>query len=140
VLGPRDGTIRRADLGDNGIWYRATVGSFATYEQATAFCDNLKAAGGRCMVPRSCWDGPGPGEPPAASLRRGTIAESSEAMKYENKKPETPLDAAQPPPHSADTCKARFHGLASEGLRLATDCAKEVGDAALTAPPSARGL
>ena len=48
-------------------------------------------------------------------------------MKYENKKPETPPDAAEPPLHTADTltrgvaidergCKARFHGLASEGL------------------------
>ena len=57
---------------------------------------------------------------------RSAIAESSEAMKYENKKPETPPDAVKPPLHTADTltrgvaidergCKARFHGLASEG-------------------------
>jgi hypothetical protein len=49
VLGGRDASIRRVDLGEGGIFYRAEVGSFATTEQATAFCDNLKAAGGQCI-------------------------------------------------------------------------------------------
>jgi hypothetical protein len=31
------------------------VGSFATAEQATAFCDNLKAAGGQCILQRRDW-------------------------------------------------------------------------------------
>ena len=53
VLGSREANIRRVDLGDmGGIFYRAQVGSFATSEQATAFCDNLKAAGGQCIVQR----------------------------------------------------------------------------------------
>jgi cell division septation protein DedD len=54
VLGSREANIRRVDLGDKGgIFYRAQVGSFATSEQATAFCDNLKAAGGQCIVQRN---------------------------------------------------------------------------------------
>jgi hypothetical protein len=47
VLGGRDASIRRVDLGEGGIFYRAEVGSFATAEQATAFSNNLKAAGGQ---------------------------------------------------------------------------------------------
>lgn len=54
VLGGREASIRRVDLGDKGgVFYRAQVGSFATSEQATAFCDNLKAAGGQCIVQRN---------------------------------------------------------------------------------------
>ena len=54
VLGSREANIRRVDLGDKGgIFYRAQVGSFATSEQATAFCDDLKAAGGQCIVQRN---------------------------------------------------------------------------------------
>jgi hypothetical protein len=54
VLGSRDANIRRVDLGDKGgIFYRAQVGSFTTSEQATTFCDNLKAAGGQCIVQRN---------------------------------------------------------------------------------------
>jgi len=54
VLGSREANIRRVDLGDRGgIFYRAQVGSFATSEQATAFCDNLKATGVQCIVQRN---------------------------------------------------------------------------------------
>ena len=54
VLGSREANIRRVDLGDKGgIFYRAQVGSFTSSEQATAFCDNLKAAGGQCIVQRN---------------------------------------------------------------------------------------
>lgn len=54
VLGGRDANFRRVDLGDKGgVFYRAQVGSFATSEQASAFCDNLKAAGGQCIVQRN---------------------------------------------------------------------------------------
>ena len=54
VLSSREANIRRVDLGDKGgIFYRAQVGSFTTSEQATAFCDNLKAAGGQCIVQRN---------------------------------------------------------------------------------------
>ena len=48
VLGGREANISRAH-GD----YRAQIGPFASAEQATAFCDNLKAAGGQCMVHRN---------------------------------------------------------------------------------------
>ena len=53
VLGSREASIRRADLGQAGVWYRAQIGPFTSAEQATAFCDNLKAAGGQCMVHRN---------------------------------------------------------------------------------------
>jgi len=53
MLGSREASIRRADLGQAGIWYRSQIGPFTTAEQATAFCDNLKAAGGQCMVHRN---------------------------------------------------------------------------------------
>jgi len=52
VLSGRDPIIRRAELGQSGTWYRVHVGSFATSEQATALCNNLKDAGGRCIVQR----------------------------------------------------------------------------------------
>ena len=55
VLSGRDPIIRRAELGQSGTWYRVHVGSFATSEQATALCNNLKDAGGQCIVQR---DGP----------------------------------------------------------------------------------
>ena len=53
VLGGRDPIIRRAELGQSGTWYRVHVGSFATSEQATAFCNNLKDAGGQCIVQKN---------------------------------------------------------------------------------------
>jgi SPOR domain len=46
-------TIRRADLGQRGVYYRATVGLFATAEQAQQMCLSLKAAGGQCAVQRN---------------------------------------------------------------------------------------
>jgi hypothetical protein len=53
VLGSREARIVRADLGQTGIWYRAQIGPFPTNDQANAFCDSLKAAGGPCMVTRN---------------------------------------------------------------------------------------
>jgi hypothetical protein len=53
VLGGREPTIRRADLGDKGAYYRAQVGPFAGAGDANAFCDNLKAAGGQCIVQKN---------------------------------------------------------------------------------------
>jgi sporulation related protein len=53
VLGGREPTIRRADLGDKGVYYRAQIGGFASAGEATAFCDNLKAAGGQCIVQKN---------------------------------------------------------------------------------------
>jgi hypothetical protein len=53
VLGSRDANIRRADLGDKGVYYRAQIGPFATADQANAFCGDLKAAGGQCIVQKN---------------------------------------------------------------------------------------
>jgi len=41
------------ELGQSGTWYRVHVGSFATSEQATALCNNLKDAGGQCIVQKN---------------------------------------------------------------------------------------
>lgn len=54
VLSGRNANIKRVDLGDKGgVFFRAQVGSFATSEQASAFCDSLKSAGGQCIVQRN---------------------------------------------------------------------------------------
>lgn len=53
ILGSRTAQIRRADLGDRGVFYRAMVGPFASTEEATQFCVNLKSAGGQCVVQRN---------------------------------------------------------------------------------------
>src|SRR5215471_7004880 len=52
-LGSRSPIIRRADLGDKGVFYRALVGPFTTSEEASRFCSNYKAAGGNCIVPKN---------------------------------------------------------------------------------------
>ena len=46
----RQATIRRADLGAGGIYYRALVGPFASAEKAAKLCSGLKAAGGDCIT------------------------------------------------------------------------------------------
>jgi hypothetical protein len=53
VLGSRNANIRRADLGDKGVYYRAQIGPFATSEQANTFCSSLKDAGGQCIVQKN---------------------------------------------------------------------------------------
>jgi hypothetical protein len=53
VLGSHQVMVRRADLGDKGVYYRAQVGPFATAEEATEMCTNLKSAGGQCIVQRN---------------------------------------------------------------------------------------
>jgi hypothetical protein len=50
VLGSRAVPIKRADLGDKDVFYRATVGPFATPDEAFQFCTNLKSASGQCVV------------------------------------------------------------------------------------------
>ena len=52
VLGARQAVIRRADLGDKGVYYRAQVGPLSA-EQANEICSNLKAAGGQCLIQRN---------------------------------------------------------------------------------------
>jgi cell division protein FtsN len=53
VLGSRSPLIKRADLGEKGIYYRAMVGPFGTSEEASQFCGTLKTAGGQCVVQRN---------------------------------------------------------------------------------------
>jgi hypothetical protein len=53
ILGSRQATVRRADLGDKGVFYRAMVGPFASTDEATQFCLNLQSAGGKCIVQRN---------------------------------------------------------------------------------------
>ncbi len=53
VLGSRAPLIKRADLGEKGVYYRAMVGPFGSSDEAAQFCGNLKAAGGQCVVQRN---------------------------------------------------------------------------------------
>ena len=53
VLGAHSPLIKRADLGEKGVYYRAMVGPFGTSEEAGQFCGNLKSAGGQCVVQRN---------------------------------------------------------------------------------------
>lgn len=53
VLGSRAPVIKRADLGNKGVYYRAMVGPFGTSEEASQFCGSLKSAGGQCIVQRN---------------------------------------------------------------------------------------
>ncbi len=53
VLGTRSASIRRADLGEKGIYYRAMVGPFAAAEEAGQLCSSLRSAGGQCVVQRN---------------------------------------------------------------------------------------
>jgi SPOR domain len=53
VLGSRPPLIKRADLGDKGVYYRAMVGPFASSEEAAHLCGNLKTAGGQCVVQKN---------------------------------------------------------------------------------------
>jgi hypothetical protein len=49
VLGNQQPIIRRADLGSKGIYYRAVIGPYVA-TQADQLCNNLKAAGGQCLI------------------------------------------------------------------------------------------
>jgi hypothetical protein len=53
LLNDRQPIIRRADLGEKGIYFRAMVGPFASAEEASGFCSSLKSAGGQCVVQRN---------------------------------------------------------------------------------------
>jgi len=53
ILGGRQPIIRRADLGDKGVFFRAQVGPFATSDLASQFCESLKSAGGKCIIQRN---------------------------------------------------------------------------------------
>jgi hypothetical protein len=53
VLGSRTAAIRRADLGEKGVYYRALIGPFGAAEEAGNLCNSLKSAGGQCVVQRN---------------------------------------------------------------------------------------
>jgi hypothetical protein len=53
VLGSRSPLIKRADLGEKRVYYRAMVGPFGTPDEASQFCGSLKTAGGQCVVQRN---------------------------------------------------------------------------------------
>ncbi len=53
VLGSRAPLIKRADLGDKGVYYRAMVGPFGSQDEAAQLCGNLKTAGGQCVVQKN---------------------------------------------------------------------------------------
>ena len=50
VLGSRSSFVKRADLGEKGVFYRAMIGPFASKDEATQLCGNLKTAGGQCLI------------------------------------------------------------------------------------------
>lgn len=53
VLADAQVNFKRVDLGDRGTFYRAMVGPYANRDQAYEMCQNLKAAGGECVVQRN---------------------------------------------------------------------------------------
>ncbi len=53
VLGSRSPVIKRADLGEKGVYYRAMVGPFGSSDEAAQFCGSLKTAGGQCIIQRN---------------------------------------------------------------------------------------
>ena len=52
LLGAREPVIRRKDLGSKGIFFGAQVGPLS-HEAAVKLCENLKSAGGSCMIQRN---------------------------------------------------------------------------------------
>lgn len=52
LLGGHEPVIRRKDLGSRGIFYGAQVGPLS-HEAAVQLCENLKSAGGPCMIQRN---------------------------------------------------------------------------------------
>jgi hypothetical protein len=53
VLGAWVPIITRAETRATGIFYRAAVGPFKTADEASQFCNTLKAAGGQCVVAKN---------------------------------------------------------------------------------------
>jgi len=50
ILSGYSAIIQRADLGSRGVYHRLQVGRFATRADAIRLCEDLKAAGGDCIV------------------------------------------------------------------------------------------
>jgi hypothetical protein len=53
ALGDREVIVRRAELGQKGIYYRGMVGPFGSAGNADQFCSDLKAGGGQCTVQKN---------------------------------------------------------------------------------------
>jgi hypothetical protein len=53
VLGAHSSLVKRVDLGEKGVYYRAFAGPFASADEAVQVCTSLKAAGGQCFVQRN---------------------------------------------------------------------------------------
>lgn len=54
VLGSQSLLVKRVDLGEKGVYYRAFAGPFSSLDQATQVCSSLKAAGGpQCLIQRN---------------------------------------------------------------------------------------
>lgn len=53
VLSSYSPIVQRADLGARGVFHRLQVGKFSSRSEAISLCENLKAAGGDCIVSRS---------------------------------------------------------------------------------------
>jgi hypothetical protein len=51
LLSSRSPVIRRVDLANGQVKYRAMVGPYRTRQEANQFCSELKAAGGQCFTP-----------------------------------------------------------------------------------------
>jgi SPOR domain len=51
VLGSRSPVIKRVDMPDGRVKYRAMVGPYRTRQEAVQFCTELKGAGGQCFIP-----------------------------------------------------------------------------------------
>lgn len=51
ILGSAVADIQKADLGSKGVYYRARVGA-PTKEAAVALCEQLRSAGGDCLIAR----------------------------------------------------------------------------------------
>ena len=52
-LGGREPIVHRTDLGPEGIYYRASIGPFASMKAAARVCSSLKAAGESCLVEKN---------------------------------------------------------------------------------------
>jgi cell division septation protein DedD len=53
VLGGKKLLIRKKEIADKGTFYGAQVGPFASREDAVRLCEDLKSAGGTCIVQRN---------------------------------------------------------------------------------------
>ena len=53
ILGGRQASIHKVELGAKGTYYRAMVGPFANANEATELCNGLRAAGGQCLIQRN---------------------------------------------------------------------------------------